>query len=48
MQTITIDLDDEVILVLALEAHELDITLNEHICNILREYCTRAEQENST
>jgi len=34
-ETISVDLPDEALLKLALQAHELDITLNQHACNIL-------------
>lgn len=34
-----LDLPEHVILALALQAHELDITLNEHMNNIIREKC---------
>lgn len=35
-ELVPIDLSNEMILKLALEAHELDITLNQHIRNILK------------
>ena len=33
---VEVDLPDDVLLTLALQAHERDITLNQHINNILR------------
>jgi predicted HicB family RNase H-like nuclease len=36
MEEIELDLDDDVILYLALEAHKRDITLNEYINEILK------------
>jgi len=32
---IGIDIDDDLLLKLTLQAHELDITLNQHVCNLL-------------
>ena len=34
-EIVSVDLPDDVLLELALQAHELDITLNQHVCNIL-------------
>lgn len=36
-ETIELELNDDELLLLALQAHELDITLNQHINNILRQ-----------
>ena len=41
-----IELEDEVILKLALQAHEQDITLNQHINNVLRVKLEKVQQEN--
>ena len=38
MEEIELDLDDDVILNLALEAHKRDITLNKYINEILKKY----------
>ena len=40
-ETITIDLPEKIIFELMLLAHEQDITLNQLIENILREYLTK-------
>lgn len=37
MEEIELDISYEELFALAMEAHELDITLNEHVNNILRE-----------
>lgn len=45
--TITeIELEDEIILKLAMQAHEQDITLNQHINNVLRVKLEKVQQEN--
>jgi predicted HicB family RNase H-like nuclease len=45
MEQITIDIDGDILLKLALMAHEQDITLNELICNILKEHIQKEENE---
>jgi len=35
---VELELDDNIILKLAMEAHEKNITLNQHINNILKEF----------
>lgn len=45
METIEIELSDDIILALALEAHKLDITLNQHVNNVLMEYIKQADLE---
>lgn len=42
---IQVDLDDEVILFLALEAHKRDITLNKLINEILKDYIESPKEE---
>ena len=37
-EVVYIDLDNEILLSLALQAHELDITLNDYINQILKKY----------
>ena len=32
---VDIDIDDDLLLKLTLQAHELNITLNQHVCNLL-------------
>lgn len=44
MKNIDVDLTDEEILFLALKAHEKDITLNQYINNLIKDYII--EQEN--
>lgn len=38
MEEIEIDIPDNILLILAMEAHKQDITLNQYINNILRKY----------
>lgn len=41
VETIQLDLPDDILLYLALEAHKRDITLNAFIVQILKEYIAR-------
>ena len=41
-ENIVLDLPDEVILRLALEAHKKDIKLNDHLLNIIKDYIKEA------
>ena len=42
--TVDLDLDDSVILQLAMQAHRENITLNQHINNIIREQLPEVEK----
>ena len=44
-ETVELDLPDEVLLDLALQAHEKNVTLNEHINQLLSEYIDKLEAE---
>lgn len=44
-QTVELELPDDLILKLALEAHEKDITLNQHIINILKDFIQTRDGE---
>lgn len=37
METITLDLSDDVFMKLAMQAHERDVTLNTHIIDVLKD-----------
>lgn len=43
---VDLDLDDDIILYLALEAHKRDITLNEYINEILKKYINEFDTKN--
>jgi hypothetical protein len=45
METIELELTDEEMLQLALQAHKQDITLNQHINNILRQVVEMYEEQ---
>ena len=40
-EIIEVNLDDDVILILALEAHRLDMKLNDFILQVLKDYIAR-------
>ena len=42
--TVEIELSLENFAILALEAHEKDITFNQHVCNILRKFINKQEE----
>jgi hypothetical protein len=44
METIELELSNDEFLVLAIQAHKQDITLNEHIQNILQRFVTEHEE----
>jgi predicted HicB family RNase H-like nuclease len=45
MEQITINIETDILLKLALMAHEQNITLNQLICNILKEHIQKKENE---
>ena len=44
-EVITINLDDDVLLKLALEAHERDMKLNDYILQVVKEFIERQNNE---
>ena len=47
VEQVDIDLDDSLILQLALQAHTQNVTLNQHINNILRDSLAEIDQESA-
>ena len=50
METITLDISDEVFMKLAMQAHERDVTLNTHIIDVIKDKLkdTEYQFENGT